>query len=279
MALPTQGLPVQASSLAAGSPSAQPPVLADVDGWGVNIASLSEAVDAVIGAATRAEPATLYTLNLDHLVKLRANRKFARAYARANFVTADGAPIVNLARPQAPHIERTTGADLVLPLAAAAADHGLPIYLFGASASVLGEAGRRLDANTGHRLSIAGSEAPPMGFDPEGPEADAAIDRIIASGARICFVALGAPKQEILSARAVTRGASVVFVCIGAGLDFVAGSQVRAPGFMQRNGLEWIWRLASNPRRMLSRYAQCALLYARLALLPGRERTLTLSPD
>lgn len=244
--------------------------LALVDGWKVNIATEAEAVAAVVDAARRGEHASLFTLNLDHLVKLRTNRAFARAYARARFVTADGAPVVHLARSQSAAIERTTGADLVLPLADAAARMSLPVYLFGSSNAVLGEAGRRLADNTSGTLSIAGSEAPAMGFDPAGAEADKALHRIAASGARICFVALGAPKQEIFAARAAELGIPVVFVCIGAALDFIAGAQVRAPGFMQRNGLEWLWRLATNPRRLATRYAQCAMLYAELALLPRR---------
>ncbi|MFN3869165.1 MAG: WecB/TagA/CpsF family glycosyltransferase [Hyphomicrobiaceae bacterium] len=244
--------------------------LAHVDGWKVNIGTEAEAVAAVVGAARRGEYASLFTLNLDHLVKLRTDRAFANAYARARFVTADGAPVVHLARSQSAAITRTTGADLVLPLADAAARCNLPVYLFGSSNAVLGEAGRRLAANTDGALSIAGSEAPPMGFDPAGAEADKALHRIAASGARICFVALGAPKQEIFAARAADLGIPVVFVCIGAALDFIAGAQVRAPGFMQRHGLEWLWRLATNPRRLATRYAHCAVLYAELALLPRR---------
>ena len=257
--------PLTAAASASGSRA-----LAHVDGWKVNIATGAEAVAAVVDAARHGENASLFTLNLDHLVKLRTNRAFARAYERARFVTADGAPVVHLARSQSAAIERTTGADLVLPLADAAARMNLPVYLFGSSNAVLGEAGRRLAANTNGALSIAGSEAPPMGFDPAGAEADKALHRIAASSARICFVALGAPKQEIFAARAADLGIPVVFVCIGAALDFIAGAQIRAPGFMQRSGLEWLWRLATNPRRLATRYAQCAVLYAELALLPRR---------
>ncbi len=241
--------------------------LAVVDGWAINLSRLDDAVSAIADAAQAGESASVVTLNLDHLVKLRTSEAFRRAYRAARFVTADGAPIVHLARAQGGDgIERTTGADLVLPLAEEAARRNLAVYLFGSSAEVLGKAGARLAANTDGRLSIAGSEAPAMGFDPASDAADAALDRIVASGARICFLALGAPKQELLAARAVERGLPVVFVSIGAALDFLAGAQVRAPGIMRRHGLEWLWRLATNPRRLAARYAQCAVLYARLAV-------------
>ncbi len=252
--------------------------VAKVDGWPITLPNMREAVSAISDAAQRGESAAVFTLNLDHLVKLRTNEKFRHAYRQAHFITADGAPVVRLAASQGMAVERTTGADMVLPLAEEAARRGLPVFMFGSSADVLARAGQRLCANTDGALAIAGSIAPAMDFDPMGPEADAAIDRIAVSGARICFLALGAPKQELLAARAVERGVPIVFVCIGAALDFLAGAQVRAPRSVQRAGLEWAWRLASNPRRLALRYTQCALLLADLTLLaPLRGKPMNLS--
>lgn len=247
--------------------------LATVDGWGITHANLSDTVAAMVAAARAGDGFVTCTLNLDHLVKLRSDAAFRRVYETARFVTADGAPVARLAALQDKRIERTTGADLVMPLAEAAARAQLPVYLYGTSPAVLARAARRLSENLDGSLDIAGSAAPPQGFDPEGPEADAAIDRIAASGAKLCFVALGAPKQEIFAARAVARGVKAGFVCIGAALDFIAGSQVRAPGLMQRHGFEWLWRLSTNPRRLAARYAQCALLLADIAMFdPLRQR-------
>jgi exopolysaccharide biosynthesis WecB/TagA/CpsF family protein len=242
------------------------PALAAVDGWPINIANQAEALEAIIDAAHGGEGFALFTLNVDHLVKLRSDATFRRAYREATFVTADGEPVARLARRTEPRIERTTGADLVLPLAEACADAGLPVYLFGTAPDVLARAGARLMQNTGSRLEIAGTLSPAYGFDPESAEADRAIDRIAASGAKVCFVALGAPKQELFAARAKARGIKAGFICIGAGLDFLAGDQVRAPLALQRAGLEWLWRLGSNPRRLALRYAQCGRLLAELTL-------------
>ena len=88
----------------------------------------------------------------------------------------------------------------------------------------------------------------------------------------MCFVALGAPKQEIFAARAVARGVQVGFVCIGAALDFLVGAQVRAPAIMQTFGLEWLWRLASDPGRLAKRYALCAIVLAEIALVAPVKR-------
>ncbi len=267
------------SAVAAQSPApahpetSEPAPLARVDGWPITLADLAQAVTGIISAAERGEGFSAVTLNLDHLVKLRRSDTFRRAYAKARFVTADGAPVAHLARTGCPSIERATGADLVVPLAAAAARRGLPIFLFGSTADVLGKAGRDLAQRTEGTLAIAGTEAPPIGFDPESAEADAALDRIAASGARLCFLALGAPKQEIFAARAMSRGMKIGFVSVGAALDFIAGAQIRAPETLRDSGLEWVWRLATNPRRLAMRYTQCAMLLADLTLLaPVRQR-------
>lgn len=247
--------------------------LARVDGWPITLANLDDAVIAIAGAAERGDGFSAVTLNLDHLVKLRSSSSFRWAYANARFVTADGAPVARLARRQCHRIERTTGADLVVPLAMEAARRGLPIFIFGTSAAVLGKAARDLAERSEGALAIAGTEAPPQGFDPTSAEADAALDRIAASGAKLCFLALGAPKQELLAARAVGRGIKVGFVSVGAALDFIAGAQIRAPETLRDNGLEWLWRLAANPRRLAMRYAQCALLLAYITLIaPLRQR-------
>lgn len=249
------------------------PFLACIDGRGITCPDLAQAVRETVRRAKSGEAFTLFTLNLDHLVKLRRSAAFRAAYANAAIVTADGAPVAWLARMQSPAIERATGADLLVPLAQAAAEAHLPVFLFGTSADVMARAGRDLAERTDGALDIAGTHAPSNNFDPEGAEADAAIARIRQSGARLVFIALGAPKQEIFAERARAAGLKCGFVCVGAALDFIAGTQVRAPGVLRDNGLEWIWRLATNPRRLARRYAECAGLFVHLMLAaPFRSR-------
>lgn len=235
-----------------------------VDGWRINLPDQAAALSAIESAASSASGFTVFTLNLDHLVKLRANRAFREAYRNATFVTADGAPIAHLLRRHDRRYARTTGADLVLPLASLCADAKFPVFLFGTSPSTLALVSERLTRHAGHNLHIVGSMSPSQNFDPEGQAADEAIARIKESGARICFVALGAPKQEIFAARSVAQGLQTGFVCIGAGLDFLAQNQIRAPKLFQKAGIEWLWRLGSNPQRFGIRYFQCAMLLMRL---------------
>ena len=254
-------------------------VRASVDRYTVNIANQKHAIESIIDAASRAESFEVFTLNLDHLVKLRSDPAFREAYGRARFVTADGRPVAAIAAREDKRIELCTGSDMFVPLVQEAAKNDLPIYLFGTRKDVLLTAERRLMELTNGRLKVVGSSAPPMGFDPQGGAADEALEAIRASGARLCFVALGAPKQELFAARATELGVPAGFVCIGASIDFIAGQQVRAPVIVRQAGFEWAWRLGSNPWRMANRYTKCAIMRAELAfpehlsgkLLPYRE--------
>lgn len=206
------------------------------------------------------------TMNLDHVVKLREHPGFRQAYSAQTHVTADGRPIVWLSRLAGHDIELVTGSDLLEPLVSLCAELETPIALFGSTPEALRTASDRLHARYAG-LRIASCLSPPMGFDPESVAADALLQELAGSGARVCFLALGAPKQEILAARALKILPEMGFVSVGAGIDFIAGTQIRAPRLVRGLALEWFWRLSGNPRRMLGRYARCA------AILPGLTRS------
>ena len=256
------------------STSLEGPVLAVLDDQAINIATERQMIERLVARAKKGLGFTLFTLNLDHLVKRRADKTFRDVYARATFVTADGAPVVALTKSACPEMVRTSGADLIDPICAAAAQNNLPVFFFGATQSSLDSAAKALVAKF-PGLDIRGTEAPPFGFDPYGQPALEAGQRIADSGARLCFVALGAPKQEFLSDRLAQIHEGVGFICIGAALDFISGEQVRAPQFMQKIGMGWLWRLMSNPRRLGARYWQCAVLLADIAVLEPLRKRLT----
>lgn len=206
---------------------------------------------------------SLATLNLDHVVKLKCDPAFRAAYAAHSHITADGNPIVWLSRLAGQgRVELIPGSELIDPIAALAADAGVKVALFGATDASLVAAARALEARHAG-LEVALTLAPPMGFDPDGTEADAAIKQIAASGARLVFLALGAPKQERFAARAQTDLPAVGFLSIGAGLDFISGAQKRAPEWVRALAAEWLWRMLSDPRRLAARYGAC------LTALPG----------
>ena len=114
--------------------------------------------------------------------------------------------------------------------------------LVGATKETLRDAAAELEARHAG-LRVVCKIAPPMGFDPEGEGADEIALALRDCAAGLCFLALGAPKQERLAARLADRVPSCGFVSIGAGLDFIAGSQTRAPLWVRRLALEWVWRM------------------------------------
>lgn len=148
--------------------------------------------------------------------------------------------------------DRVYGPSCTLLLCEAAAREGISVYLYGASESTLALFRDALVARY-PALKIAGAESPP--FRPLTDEEDAAvIERINASGAGLVFVGIGSPKQENFAwaHRNSIRG---VQLCVGAAFDFIAGTKRIAPAWMQRRGLEWVFRLVTEPRRLFLRYA------------------------
>ena len=232
------------------------------DGVRVTVASRA-ALLADLGRRLGAgEGFSVATLNLDHVVKLGRDPAFRAAYRAQTHVTADGRPIVWLSRLAGQRVELVAGSDMVGQLADLAARAGVPVAFLGSTPGSLDRAADRLEARC-PGLRVVARISPPMGFDPAGPQADACLGQIAASGARLCLLALGAPKQELFAARAREILPGVGFVSIGAGLDFVSGHQVRAPRILRLLALEWLWRLANQPRRFAGRYLAC------FAILPA----------
>ena len=206
---------------------------------------------------------TVATINLDHVVKLARDPSFRDAYAAHSHVTADGNPIVWLTRLAGQTgVALTPGSELIEPVARLAAEKAAPIALLGASEASLDAAADALMKRV-PSIGVALKLSPEMGFDPTGPAAEAAIARIGESGAKVVFLALGAPKQEIFAARAARQLPGVGFLSIGAGLDFISGAQTRAPRWVRALAAEWLWRMLSSPRRLVGRYAAC------MVALPG----------
>ena len=250
-------------SASLSDPNLIPPTVVEIDSHPVNVRNLSQAVHSIIARLSIPSSFLVCTLNLDHLVKLRKSTKLRQAYARAEIITPDGFPIVTLGHLRGCHMERTTGADLIEPLCAIATERRLPVFLMGSTFTVLSRSARRL-LTSYPDLEIAGVYAPTQSFSIQSAEADEAIDLIRRSGARLCFLALGAPLQELFGLRAVDEVFGVAFLPIGAGLDFLAGAQVRCPSWLQRMNLEWAWRLTRDPRRLWLRYFRGAVLFGML---------------
>ncbi len=230
----------------------------------VNLFTPQQALEAVLARLGQPRSFTLYTLNLDHVVKLRASAAFQQAYANADFVSADGWPIVWYFRRLGVRLRRTTGADLLTPLCEKAADLGIPVFFIGPQEHVQRRALAILSERY-PRLAVAGADASII--DPEDANAmDALARRVSASGARLCFVCLGAPKQEFVAGALKARCTGCGFLCVGAALDFISGMVKRAPPWVQSIGMEWAWRMTSDPLRLAPRYLRCAEVFVLIAL-------------
>jgi N-acetylglucosaminyldiphosphoundecaprenol N-acetyl-beta-D-mannosaminyltransferase len=171
----------------------------------------------------------------------------------AKLVTSDGMPLVwSLRRGGFDYAERVSGPDLIAPLLELASKEEMPVYFYGGSEKTATALGKAV-AKEFPDLRVAGCESPPK--LPLRPVVDpAVVERINSSGARVVFVGLGCPKQEFWM-EAYSAHLSAVLIGVGAAFDLTAGTLARAPLWMQRRGLEWLYRLIMEPRRLFKRYA------------------------
>ena len=199
---------------------------------------------------------------------------YAQTLAQADMATPDGAPVAWMLRRQGfAGQPRVSGPDLMWALCERCGREGIGVYLYGSTDATLASLKQRLAAAF-PALRVAGTESPP--FRALSPEEDAAaVDRINASGAGIVFVGLGCPKQERWMAGHRGR-VQAVMIGVGAAFDFHAGTVQRAPAWMRDNGLEWLHRLISEPRRLWKRYLVTNTLFvvgAARQLLFRQEQT------
>ena len=180
------------------------------------------------------------------------SRSFMQVVNDADLVTPDGMPLVwAMRRLGIPDQERVYGPELMIKLIEASAQSSIPIGFYGSSPKVLESLVNGIRERY-PSIDITYSFSPP--FHPLSDEEDTRIiDEINSSGAHILFVGLGCPKQEIWMARHKGK-ISAVMVGIGAAFDFYAGTKPQAPAWMQKRGLEWLYRLFQEPRRLWKRY-------------------------
>ncbi|AKQ54979.1 WecB/TagA/CpsF family glycosyltransferase [Bordetella hinzii] len=233
------------------------PAMPSVRLFDLDIAAVSfgQAVEALSQAAVRRDGRAriVVTPNVDHVVRLDAAPDFRARYAQADFIFADGMPVVWASRLLGqPLPERITGSDLFVALCRRAQRDGWRVMLLGGmpgSEPALHE--RFAQYFPGLDIEVV---SPSMRFDPVGPEGQAFADRVRERKPDVVFLCVGMPKQENWALHHAPALPGGILLCVGAAMEFAIGLQRRAPMWMQRAGLEWLWRLASNPRRLWRRY-------------------------
>lgn len=231
---------------------------------GLDFADLdAEAAAAWLAARRKDAPfGYVVTPNADHLVRLARDPALAALYDGALLRLLDSRVVALLAwalRLPSPHV--APGSDVTAMLLARHLRPGEPITIIGLRAAWLPS----LIARCG--LAPPAHHDPPMGFEHDPAAFAECVAFVLAHPARFVFLAVGSPRQEKLAAAvAASAGATGVGLCIGASLEFLAGAKPRAPRWMQRAGLEWLFRLSDDPRRLGLRYLRDSPRVLRLLL-------------
>jgi exopolysaccharide biosynthesis WecB/TagA/CpsF family protein len=200
----------------------------------------------------------VFTVNPDHLYHLQYNPAFLSAYRSADIITVDSHYVrLALRILGRPVLNRLPGSDIVPAFCKRqASDPATRMFLLGARPGVAQTARESLNRKAGREL-VVGAHGPSMNFVGDAAEIDAVVEMINASGANVLLVGLGAPKQEIWIASVRNRLPHVrVMMGVGATIDYEAGAVQRAPVWLRRLGLEWTYRVFTEPRRYLMRYVR-----------------------
>jgi N-acetylglucosaminyldiphosphoundecaprenol N-acetyl-beta-D-mannosaminyltransferase len=225
----------------------------DILGVGVDAITVDETVNTMAGWIGRREPNYVCITGVHGVMESHRDPDLRCIHDEAGLVTPDGVPLVWLGRLQgARQIERVYGPDLMAEAFARSEHTGWRHFLFGASPETLARLESRLSARFPH-ANIVGSHSPPFRTMTSAEE-DELAELIGEVRPDILWVGLGTPKQERWMADHLTRLQVPVLVGVGAAFDFHAGVKRQAPRFLQRAGLEWLFRLATEPRRLGPRY-------------------------
>ena len=216
--------------------------------------TLGEASEWLSIMAQKKETRLIFTANTEAIVLMRSNEEFRNAYSAADYALADGMPLVWFSRLIGDRLpERVTGSDLLPELCRMAEKKSLKVFFLGGTPEVTPKAVENL-LKRFPALQVVGIATPWIDLSDGDSVSSGIVESINQSGADILFVGFGAPKQEIWLERNNERLKTGIIVTVGGTFDFLAGKTVRAPLWMQKSGLEWLWRLLHEPKRLWRRY-------------------------
>lgn len=196
----------------------------------------------------------IITPNVDQIVRIEKDDYFRKICNNAELLLVDGTPLLWIAKWYGTPIkEKICGSDLVPKLCEVAAKKGYKVFLLGAAEGVAVKAALNLQKKY-PGLNIVGTYSPPFGFEKDQDELSRIDHMLYESKADMLFVGMGVPKQDIFIFEHMNTYKIPMSFSIGATIDFEAGVQKRAPKWINRIGMEWLYRLALDPRRMFQRY-------------------------
>lgn len=236
----------------------------DVLGVPVSITSVDRSFRALVNWAKDDRGRFVFIRDVHGIMQAQTDERLRQLHYEAALVTPDGMPLVWAGKSRGLPVERTAGADLMMHVLKHSGGTGLKHYFYGGKDGVAEELRDRFSLIT-PEADIVGVGTPP--FRPLTEDELEAVSRdMIAKGANVVWIGISTPKQEFLMGELAKR-VPATFIGVGATFDFHTGNVKRAPVWMQKNGLEWLHRLCSEPRRLWRRYLVLAPKFVALMAL------------
>lgn len=242
------------------------PPKVNILGVGISAINMDHALEQIASWIDLQERHYVSVCNVHTVMECQQDPNMRRAVNGAGMATPDGMPLVWLARAESKRdVRRVYGPDLMLALCQLSAQRGYSHYFYGGAEGTPELLEERLKMRV-PGLRVTGRYSPP--FRPLTPEEDATIvTQINAAQPDIVWVGLGTPKQDLWMAAHREQLTAPVLIAVGAAFDFHTGQKKQAPRWMQRSGLEWLFRLMTEPRRLWRRYVVYNPLFVTLVLL------------
>ncbi len=216
--------------------------------------TMDEVLQRIEELILKRENAYVVTPNVDHIIQLERGGELVEAYKHADLILTDGKPLIWIAKWYGTPIkEKISGSDLFPQLCALAAMKGFRMFFLGAAEGVADKAAENLSKKY-NGLQVVGTYSPPKGFENDEAEMEKIRSMIKNVHPHILIVALGCPKQESFIYRNREELGVPLSLGLGASLDFEAGNIKRAPKWMADHGLEWLYRITQDPKRLAKRY-------------------------
>ena len=216
--------------------------------------TMQEALNAIDDLIMKNCNAYVVTPNVDHIIQLERGGELTEVYKHANLILTDGKPLIWISKwYRTPIKEKISGSDLFPQLCALAAKKRYRMFFLGAAEGVAAKAAENLKKKY-HGLQVVGTYSPPFGFENNEEEMNKIKSIIKASSPHILIVGLGCPKQELFILHHREELGVPISLGLGGSLDFEAGNIKRAPRWMANHGLEWLYRITQDPKRLAKRY-------------------------
>ncbi|MEM1221884.1 MAG: WecB/TagA/CpsF family glycosyltransferase [Verrucomicrobiota bacterium] len=236
-----------------------------------HVITMDETIDDAVAHIEARKPGYYITANADFIAQAYDNEALKDILFHADRVVCDGMPLVWLSHYFKPVLpERVAGSDMVFRLFKEAGARSWKVYFLGSDEETLAQT-KAILAKDYPEMEVVGTFSPPFGSVDSWPNEEI-LKEIEATKPDLLLVAVGCPKQEYWISKFYKEASIPLSIGIGASLDFICGTQTRAPVWVQKIGMEWMWRMLSNPKRLMKRYAK-DLYY--LFVLANRQRKLT----